>query len=124
MVDSIQTYASTPKPRRLTQRTDAERDTESITACCPAAALDPGYWFRALQAVEVLDDKGNVLPAREAELGMRINRMLVKTSTWESVLDVVRDTGHLFDKVNVATSMHRMARKMREARVRPLLVQN
>ncbi len=47
-------------------------------------------------------------------LNVAINKLLTESSQWETVLNVTRDIGHLFDVINVATALHSLAKLSRQ----------
>lgn len=49
-----------------------------------------------------------------------INSMLSAAATWQTVSHLLVDIGFLFDKINVATAAHRLAKLSRRREVRPL----
>ncbi len=85
-----------------------------------AAAGENGGYF-----VKTLVDAGLISPdvqrqpdCPEEALGLAVNQCIVRSSTVRGVFNVIRDLLPVFDTVNTATSMHRIAKTGKYDKVR------
>lgn len=69
------------------------------------------------------DSRLQSVPERNMYVNVTINKLLTKCRKWQTVLAIYRDVGYLYDRVNLATAMHRLAKLVRLARALPLLKQ-
>lgn len=51
-----------------------------------------------------------------------INRLLTHCERWETLMLIIHDTGHMFDHINVATALHRIAKLSKRQRVRLAII--
>ena len=85
-----------------------------------AGAGETGGYF-----VQTLVDAGLISPdvqrqpdCPEEALGLAVNHCIVRSSTVRGVFNVIRDLLPVFDTVNTATSMHRIAKTAKYDKVR------
>lgn len=50
-------------------------------------------------------------------VGLQVNQCIVRSETAQGVLNIVRDLLPVFDRVNIATSMHRLAKLVKDNKV-------
>lgn len=86
---------------------------------CVGAGETGGYF------VQTLVDAGLISPdvqrqpdCPEEALGLAVNHCIVRSSTVRGVFNVIRDLLPVFDTVNTATSMHRIAKTAKYDKVR------
>ena len=85
------------------------------------AGWQPGLFLRKLQTAGFLDESGGVTPSclESGALEPTINKLLTHCERWETLMLIVHDLGHVFDHINVATAVHRIAKLSRRQHVRP-----
>lgn len=87
-------------------------------ACICPAGEQPGYFSNLLIAGGfITPELERHAQTSETSLGVQINQCIVSCKSWQGILNVVRDTIHVMDAVNVSTAIHRMAKLFKYSKV-------
>lgn len=86
--------------------------------CACAAGQKPGYFSDLLIAGGFITPQLEKHPdMSEKALGVQVNQCIMATTSWQGILNLVRDLGPVFDSVNVSSSIHRLAKLFKHSRV-------
>ena len=91
---------------------------QSFSFSCTHAGEQAGYFLELLiQGGFLTADLDRVMDVPMEAVGLQVNQCIVRSETAQGVLNIVRDLLPVFDRVNIATSMHRLAKLVKDNKV-------
>ena len=89
-----------------------------IKPCACTAGQKPGYFSDLLIAGGFITPQLEKHPdTSDKSLGVQVNQCIMATTSWQGLLNLVRDLGPVFDSVNVSSAIHRLAKLFKYSRV-------
>ena len=89
-----------------------------MNPCACTAGQKPGYFSDLLIAGGFITPQLEKHPdMSDKSLGLQVNQCIMAITSWQGILNLVRDLGPVFDSVNVSSAIHRLAKLFKYSRV-------